>query len=267
MVEDDFWFVYDLCITRDRVFVERRFFKNKVYRSIDLADIVEVKAEKQKRWLFSPQVLTLHYNGVKERFTIAVGQNVNVFDVKTTIDHLRKQKTLGVVPVRSPSRDPLPVVGEVSGLTEFEDLLVGVIKAYRESQMISYEQFYDLCKQEFDIEKEDIKVSLIRLINDNVISGFLTSDGYRRDAVLHFHCQVCDSKVINPLQYWQCPDCNRYICEACKSQFVYCPNHEETQTPLVKMPLICTHCRNAIKNLEEIEGYTCPFCLEPIPPL
>ncbi|MHA1916879.1 MAG: hypothetical protein ACTSUV_00985 [Candidatus Ranarchaeia archaeon] len=153
-----------------------------------------------------------------------------------------------------------------SKVDKINQFIIGIINAYRSTKIIKFEKFVDLCQVEFQVTKNDIQSRLVHMIHTRQISGFLSVEGFNRDILHSVQCQICDTTVRNPLLYWQCPECYRYVCESCQDLHVVCPTPKKPRTRLIKMPLICSACQNVIKDLSRIKNYTCPYCHEPFPP-
>jgi hypothetical protein len=145
-------------------------------------------------------------------------------------------------------------------ISNLDIMLLETISAYRKSPVIGFKDLYEIIDGRFGATLQDIKTSLIHLINKGKLPGYLTLLGYAQNTHVSIQCQICDQEVDNPVIFWQCPDCFRYVCSSCKVDHSSCPSHIDPQSRLVKMPKKCDSCGTSVYQLKGVKNQICLSC-------
>ncbi|MHA1712758.1 MAG: hypothetical protein ACTSW4_01750 [Candidatus Ranarchaeia archaeon] len=144
------------------------------------------------------------------------------------------------------------------------EMLLEAVKAYRGMPVIPFDVFYALVRDKEKATKAMIQRRLVWLLAKGRIVGQLTADGFRREIVGTVQCQVCDQAEVDPVVFWQCPQCYRTVCATCQKKQPQCPAHPELPTQLVKMPFHCPHCHAVVGELRAVTDLLCQQCGTPL---
>jgi hypothetical protein len=254
-----------LILTDEFLFFQTGRMANTIIRWItELKNVRTIALERANRQEQDQQIAVHITTRPLEVFQILPGNGVDGLHLVQQIRHAIQRITKTPSPVSR--QDPIHPDQYGSSHLSLETLILNTITAYRAAPVISFEQILELCQSRLGVSLQDVKTRLAQLISNQRLPGYLSNEGYVQDVHLTIECQTCDQQVLNPLEFWQCPQCFRYLCATCRPQHHICPTHPESSTILVKMPHICPECHAPIGNLAHLAAYQCPYCQEPVIP-
>lgn len=158
------------------------------------------------------------------------------------------------------SEPPSPTVTpQKTPVDPLQSAILDFFYAYSERQTFPLTELAELAESEIP----KIRRAIANLIRTGRLQGKLVGEELQRSIDIKVNCQLCDQSYLNPVGFWQCPQCKRKTCTSCQETQ---PNRkcQNCGSEQLKMPLLCPKCNTIYQDLTPITNSTCPNCQTPL---